>query len=74
MPLLFHVPVEKGALSALFCATGDVEPGAVYDEGPSIRLFLLSRVGRYTPENFAAAFAAIDEAIQAKGGPAFVLP
>lgn len=75
-PLIFLVPVERGALSTLYCATGAVEPGGLYDEGPRIRLFLLSGwvKGRYTPDNATAAFAAIDQAIQAKGGPAFVVP
>lgn len=74
-PRLVAVPVERGALSPLFCASSpDVEPGRMFSDGPRIRLFPLAGVAQYTPANVQAAFDAIDAAIRAKGGAAFALP
>ena len=70
------VSVEQGATSPLFLATAPeaaLVPGAMYDVGPQIRRFDLASIKNYSPANAEAAFAALDAAIVAKGGPAFTL-
>lgn len=75
-PRLLGVPVEVGATSPLYLATAETEhlvPGAMYDAGPHIHLFDLTKAKHYSAANAAAAFDAIDAAIVRKGGPAFAV-
>lgn len=72
----YLISVEQGSTSPLFCATAApaaLVPGAMYDVGPQIRLFDMSKVKNYSPANVEAAFVAIDALVVKKGGAAFKL-
>ena len=70
------IPIAQGATSPLYLATAPADqlvPGAMYDVGPTIKLFDLKTIKNYCPENAEAAFSAIEAAIVKKGGPPFAL-
>ena len=76
VPRLLGVSVEQGAASPLYCATAPAAAlarGGMYDEGPNIRLFDLTKAKHYSSENAVAAFEAIEAAIIMKGGPRLVM-